>query len=619
VPGDYSTIQAAIDAASNGDMVLVADGLYYENINFKGKAITVASNFINGGDTSHISNTIIDGSQPVYTDSASVVSFFSGEDTTSVLCGFTITGGTGTLATIAMVGGGIVFYQSGAKICNNIIEYNMIDSGSDARGAGIWAGDDNNSNTIIVNNVIRNNLCSGTDYAIGGGLLVWTNGYMLISNNKILDNKVIAGIGGSGGGIDVWGPINEVYIISNLIEGNTHQSNNGGGGGIDIYECTTNTPVIENNVIVDNYSSVYGGGVFVDLDVEDSFKSGLKESNNTTEYGDALAEQYLTNNTIYNNSAGGSGGGINTYDMTSNIMNCILWGNTASVDPQIAGTVNVEYSDVEGGWSGTGNIDEFPIFDMDSEFYHLWETSPCVDSGNPGPQYNDVEDPGHLGYAMPPAWGTLRNDIGHAGGPASLWCYWEWPLPVELTSFTATTQFGIVSLNWTTATETNNLGFEIERKIIHNQILGDWITIGFEEGYGTTTESKEYSYVDDVSTIQALSFAYRLKQIDFDGSYEYSDEVLVDNPAPVDYALQQNYPNPFNPATTISYSLPIKSQVELVVYNALGESITRLVNEEKEAGSYKIEFNATGLPSGVYFYKLDAENYTQVKKMVLMK
>ena len=142
------------------------------------------------------------------------------------------------------------------------------------------------------NNIIQNNTCNGTDWAVGGGMKITTNGYALISNNKIIDNTISAGIEATGGGIEIWGPIgSDIYIISNLIKGNTVQANNGGGGGLDIYECTTNTPVIENNVIVDNYSSAFGGGVYVDLDLDDSFKSGLIESNNTTEYGDALADQ----------------------------------------------------------------------------------------------------------------------------------------------------------------------------------------------------------------------------------------------------------------------------------------------------------------------------------------
>ena len=263
-------------------LVLVTDGTYYENINFKGKAITVASHFILDELESHIVNTIINGSQPSHPDSGTVVMFKSGEDTTSVLCGFTIRGGTGTLASIFRGGGGIGIVNSGALIKNNIIEFNVIDNVSDARAGGIFAGDDNNSNIIIKNNVIRNNTCNGTNYAIGGGIIIYTNGYCLIANNKIESNTISAGITATGGGIDSWGPIGEVYIISNFIKGNTVQSNKSRGGGIDIYECTTNTPVIENNVIVDNYSSVFGGGIFVDLDLDDSFKPGLVNSHRTS-------------------------------------------------------------------------------------------------------------------------------------------------------------------------------------------------------------------------------------------------------------------------------------------------------------------------------------------------
>jgi len=189
------------------------------------------------------------------------------------------------------------------------------------------------------------------------------------------------------------------------------------------------------------------------------------------------------------------------------------------------------------------------------------------------------------------------------------------PIPVELTSFTASTSQGKVTLNWTTATETNNSGFEIERKLENY----DWEKIGFVEGHGTTTEIQSYQFIDNIIDIQATSLSYRLKQIDYDGSYEYSDVVEVKNLAPTDFALHQNYPNPFNPVTTISYSLPVKSQVGLVVYNTLGESVTQLVNEEKEPGRYEVEFDATELTSGIYFYRLQAGNFVVTKKMVLMK
>jgi hypothetical protein len=195
-------------------------------------------------------------------------------------------------------------------------------------------------------------------------------------------------------------------------------------------------------------------------------------------------------------------------------------------------------------------------------------------------------------------------------------------VPVELSFFTASVNRNSVTLNWATATEINNLGFEIERKQGNNT----WVRIGFKEGHGTTTELKNYQFIDDISSITANSLAYRLKQIDFDGSYEYSDEVFVNNPAPVEYALHQNFPNPYNPVTTVTYSLPIKSQVELVVYNILGESVTQLVNEEQVAGQHSVEFNSTSLPSGIYFYKLQvysanggASSYVETKKMVLMK
>jgi CubicO group peptidase (beta-lactamase class C family) len=188
-------------------------------------------------------------------------------------------------------------------------------------------------------------------------------------------------------------------------------------------------------------------------------------------------------------------------------------------------------------------------------------------------------------------------------------------IPVELTSFTASTSEGKVYLNWTTATELNNLGFEIERKLDNS----DWDRIGFVEGHGTTTEPIVYFYSDDIINITANSLAYRLKQIDFDGTYEYSEEIEIDVGGPLTFSLEQNYPNPFNPSTNIKYNVPENGFVKLAVYNLVGEEVDVLVNGQVNAGFYEIEFDASKLPSGVYIYRLTAGSFTNSKKMLLLK
>jgi hypothetical protein len=186
-------------------------------------------------------------------------------------------------------------------------------------------------------------------------------------------------------------------------------------------------------------------------------------------------------------------------------------------------------------------------------------------------------------------------------------------LPVELTSFTAVDKNGKVVLNWTTATELNNQGFEIERRSSENE----YITIGYVDGYGTTTEPIEYSFIDNSS--QAGTFFYRLKQIDFGGEYEYSDEIEIEVTGPLTFELGQNYPNPFNPGTSINYSIPEAGFVTLDVFNLLGEKVASLVSEVQNAGKYEVNFDASKLTSGVYFYQLQTDNNISVKKMLLLK
>ena len=496
VPGDYSTIQGAINAANNGDLVLVADGTYIENINFKGKAITVASHFIQDGNTSHISNTIIDGSQPTEIDSASVVTFRNGEDTNSVICGFTITGGTGTIimynGLLRRYGGGVLAYYSDAKIQHNIIESNYIQYTSDSFGGGICGFE---GNYIIENNIIRDNEINTPAivyYSLGGGIYTTSLGYVRIENNKILNNTITAPEAW-GGGIVPAGLNDNYFILNNIISANNINAPTGGSGGIDIFN---HSPTVKNNVIVNN-SAPRGGGVVIEN-----------------------ATPIFSNNTIAYNTSTVSGGGLDIVSLIPQITCCILWGNSAPVGSQINGNANVDYSDIQGGgFTGPGNIDLDPLFrDTPSNDFHLQSTdcgdnfnSPCIDAGNPA--YRDS--------IMDCDWGLGSQDICDMGA------------------------YSIAVL-----------------------ILG------------------------------------------------VSDE---DNILPDDYEISQNYPNPFNPATTIKYGLPERSFVELKLYDMLGREVTTIVNEEQDAGYYEIEFNASTLASGVYFYRLQAGSFIETKKMVLMK
>ena len=210
-------------------------------------------------------------------------------------------------------------------------------------------------------------------------------------------------------------------------------------------------------------------------------------------------------------------------------------------------------------------------------------------------------------------------------GPDCEWTIGEWLcyeeyVPVELTSFTATSKPGNVILNWATATELNNSGFEVHRSINDE----DFEIIAFIPGFGTTTEPKNYSYTDE--NVSGF-LKYRLKQIDFNGSYEYSEVIEVKSLINLSFELFQNFPNPFNPITKIAYTLPSESNVILTIYNSIGETVEVIVNELQNEGKYEAVWNAESIPSGVYFYQLRAidhstgsgQDFVEINKMILMK
>ncbi len=556
VPANQPSIQDGINAAVNNDTVLVADGTYYENINFKGKAITVASHYLINMDTSHISNTTIDGGFPLNPDSGSVVFFVSGEDTNSVLCGFTITGGTGTKVGVPnfRVGGGILITNSGSTIRNNLIINNTINDATvdESMGGGISAGQPMDNSYIIIdsnkvkfnsingkftegagissysnqgritNNIIENNtLKATTGKSIGGGICYFNHDYstsILISKNEVLYNKSETLSNdikeGMGGGIYFLGlgTIEDNVIMHNFVN-SIHFS---AGAGVVLSKAHENTVFQNNKVAFNTYGNgnCIGGGVCIWRCDASLINNIIFE--NTGYYGGGIyfgdaydpSNAKIINNTISNNNSQ-YGGGIYSEDSYPIIMNTIIWGDSANSGPEIyydGGTVTVDYCDVLGGWTGLGNIDTDPLF-ADSLF-HLNIGSPCKNAGNPDSAYNDPDG--------------SRNDMGAYGGPGAP------PLGLHVLS--------------------------------------------------------------------------------------NSDQL------PTKIKLLQNYPNPFNPNTTIEFSIPKTEFVTLNIFNVLGQEIATLVAKRLTPGKYKYDWDASHLASGIYYYQISTEKgFNQTRKLVLMK
>ena len=208
-----------------------------------------------------------------------------------------------------------------------------------------------------------------------------------------------------------------------------------------------------------------------------------------------------------------------------------------------------------------------------------------------------------------PTWysANLNNPITVAG-----------VVPVELTSFSAVGTRDGIQLNWETATEINNHRFEIER----SNDSQNFTLVGFVNGRGTTTEKSSYSFID--KGVNEGKYYYRLKQVDYNGAYEYSQVIEVEFSVPQEFSLAQNYPNPFNPSTTLSFGLPVESSFTLSVYNSLGELVKVVAQGTLQAGTHNMNFEAVDLPSGIYMYTLNAKGsdgveFTQTAKMLLLK
>ena len=223
-------------------------------------------------------------------------------------------------------------------------------------------------------------------------------------------------------------------------------------------------------------------------------------------------------------------------------------------------------------------------------------------------------------FTWTPTGPFYGNIIFQLRGTASVDCAvtFDWPLPVELTSFTSFVHENDVTLKWQTSSENNNSGFIIERSIKNNSNNNDWIQTGSVSGNGTTSSSSDYTFTD--RNLNSGVYQYRLKQTDYNGSSEFyylNNDVLIGTPEK--FELSQNYPNPFNPSTNIEFSIPEQGFVSLKIYDASGKEVATIVNEVKSPGYYSVIFNAAGLSSGIYFYRVTAGNNVATGKMNLVK
>lgn len=469
--------------------------------------------------------------------------------------------------------------------------------------------------TYVEGLVIRNNLVEGKQRAVALG---WSGNTEIYNNTLILNQDISATTANQAIMVANTVPGAVVNIYNNIISSVSSMSNGASAGNAGISIESGGTFTVYNNMIF---------GFNLSAANPLSFLRGIAVTSAT-----ATANLYY--NTIYMSNLADIGTGTVAYNgiYLSNGTNELKNNIVVSAETDFVtycinrtgttGTVTSNYNNFYPLSTTNGNVGFWNS--AATPTLANWQTASGQDANSKSKQVFFVSTTdlhlagssiGDLDLAGTPIAGIttdIDGDTRHASFPYMGADEGPVPLPVELVSFAASVNNGIVKLVWSTASEINNRGFEIERSS-----NGDFGSIGFVSGAGTTTQGQSYSFSDKVAD---GVYSYRLKQFDFDGTFTYSNVIEVDVTAPLNFDLAQNYPNPFNPATVIEYSIASPANVTLTVFTVLGEQVAVLVdNQFSEAGKYSVNFNASQLASGTYIYRLQAGEFIATKKMLLTK
>ncbi|MBK9097410.1 MAG: SBBP repeat-containing protein [bacterium] len=501
----------------------------------------------------------------------------------------------------------------------NIIWEKLYDSTPDNRSIGV--GIDLQGFVYIACSANKNGLDWGVEvvkYDPSSGDTIWTARYDQTSSSVEIPYAMTVD---ESGNVYVTGYSQASGLIKAMI---VKFNSDGDYQWATLYNIPSVTGEIHGKAIkVDSYGNVYatghcysGASTFVDFLVMKCYSNGdtawvkrYSNSFSTDEAKDIAVDNegnvYVTGRTYV------GGGGSNNYDYLTIKLSSdgtVLWHSTYDgpagyTQDEARALVLDEFGNsfITGGSSVSPLYysGDFATVMYDENGNDIWTVrNPSGDFGAYDialDDYNNI----YLGGGQTASFCTIKVNTG--------------TVPVELSSFIAHQKDKNVILSWTTATETNNTGFEVER------FSSTWEKIGFVPGFGTTTEKKQYAFTD--TELKDGKYYNRLRQIDYDGSYEYSNELEVEILfTPNEFELFQNYPNPFNPCTIIEFSLPEDvGSVKLLIYNSLGEKVAELVNTSLTAGKYSYQWNASDVATGMYIYELRTEKFVSVKKMILIK